>query len=173
MRYSTPSGNERFSRSITSRTCDEASIAFEPGRCDTPIATAGRLSSRLRSEYRFEPSSTRPMSRSRVICPSGVARMTMPANSSSVVRRPWALTESWKVVSAGLGGAPSTPAATWTFCSRIARTTSVAVSCRAESLSGSSHTRMLYSPAPNTCTAPTPAILASSSFTCRCAKFDR
>ena len=59
-------------------------------------------------------------------------------------------------MSIGAGGAPSTPAATWTFCSRMARTTSVAVSCREASRSGSSQTRMLYSPAPKTWTAPTP-----------------
>ncbi len=54
----------------------------------------------------------------------------MSANCSSVWSRPCALIESWKVVSLGDGGAPSTPAATCTFCSRIARTTSVAVSWR-------------------------------------------
>ena len=121
----------------------------------------------------FEPSSTRPTSPSRVICPSRVARTTMSENCSSDASRPCALTESWKVVSEGAGGAPSVPAATCTFCSRMARTTSVAVSCRAASLSGSSQTRMLYSPAPKICTLPTPGIRASSSFTCRCAKFDR
>ncbi len=88
-------------------------------------------------------------------------------NSSSVVRRPCALMVSWKVAPDGAGGAPSTPAATWTFCSRIARTTSVAVSWREASRFGSSHTRMLYSPAPKICTAPTPVRRASSSFTFR------
>ena len=97
----------------------------------------------------------------------------MSANSSSVVSRPCALISNWNVVSVGAGGAPSTPAATCTFCSRIARTTSVAVNWRAASLSGSSHTRMLYSPAPNTWTLPTPGMRASSSFTCRWARFDR
>ena len=138
-----------------------------------PIATAWRLSSRLRSAYMFEPSSIRATSPSRVICPSGVARMTTAANSSSLFSRPCELTDSWNVVSDGLGGAPSTPAATCTFCSRIARTTSVAVSWRADSLSGSSQIRMLYSPAPKICTLPTPGIFASSSFTCRWAKFER
>ena len=90
------------------------------------------------------------MSFSLVICPSGVARTTMAPNCSSVLRRPWVLIESWKVVSDGAGGAPRTPAATWTFCSRITRTTSDAVRCREASLSGSSHTRMLYSPLPKT-----------------------
>ena len=158
---------------MTSRTCEEASIAFEPGRCAIPIATADLLSSRLRSAYMFEPSSIRATSRRWVICPSGVARTTMSPNSSSVVRRPCALTSIWKVVFDGAGGAPRTPAATWMFCSRIDRTTSLVVSWRADSLSGSSQMRMLYSPAPNTCTLPTPAILASSSFTCRWAKFER
>ena len=75
----------------------------------------------------------------------------MLPNSASDVSRPWVLIESWNVASDGAGGAPSTPAATWTFCSRIARTTSLAVSCRDASRSGSSQTRMLYSPAPKTC----------------------
>jgi hypothetical protein len=73
------------------------------------------------------------------------------------------------VASDGAGGAPSTPAATWTFCSRIARTTSVVVSWRDASRFGSSQTRMLYSPAPKICTAPTPGRRVSSSFTCRSA----
>ena len=38
---------------------------------------------------------------------------------------------------------------------------------------GSSQTRMLYSPAPNTCALPTPAMRASSSLTRRLAKFER
>ena len=137
------------------------------------MVTAGLLSRVLRSAYMFEPSSTRPTSRTRVICPDGVARTTMSRNSSSVVSRPCALIRSWKVVSVGAGGAPSTPAATCTFCSRIARTTSVAVSSRAASLSGSSHTRMLYSPAPKIWMLPTPGMRDSSSFTRRCARFDR
>ena len=65
---------------ISDRTCDDASSALDPGRCAMAIATAGRLSSRLRSAYVLEPSSTRPTSRIRVICPPGAARTTMSSN---------------------------------------------------------------------------------------------
>ena len=51
-------------------------------------------------------------------------------------------------------------------------TTSVVVSRRDASRSGSSQTRMLYSPAPKTCALPTPGMRASSSLTRRWAKFD-
>ena len=81
----------------SARTWSDASRALVPGRWKMPIATAGWLSSRLRSAYSSAPSSTRPTSRTRVICPSGVARTTMSPNSSSVVSRPRALTESWNV----------------------------------------------------------------------------
>ena len=66
-----PSGKDFFSLSIRGAHLVEASIAFDPGRWAMPIATAGWLSSRLRSAYLLEPSSTRPTSRIRVICPSG------------------------------------------------------------------------------------------------------
>ena len=75
--------------------------------------------------------------------------------------------EAKEVLQTLAGGAPSTPAATCTFCSRMARTTSVAVNWRDARRFGSSQTRMLYSPAPKTCTAPTPGSRVSSSFTCR------
>jgi hypothetical protein len=67
----------------------------------------------------------------------------------------------------GRGGAPSTPAATCTFCSRMARMTSVVVSCLDARRSGSSQTRMLYSPAPKIWALPTPGMRVSSSFTRR------
>ena len=70
------------------------------------------------------------------------------------------------MASDGDGGAPSTPAATWMFCSRTARMTSVVVNWREASRLGSSQTRMLYSPAPKIWTAPTPERRVSSSFTC-------
>ncbi len=50
----------------------------------------------------------------------------MSANSSSLASRPWVLTASWKSVPLGDGGAPTVPAATWAFCSRIAAITSLA-----------------------------------------------
>jgi hypothetical protein len=104
-----------------------------------------------------------------VIWPSSVARTMMLPNSDSDVSRPCVLIDSWNAALDGAGGAPRTPAATWTFCSRMARMTSVVVSWRDASRSGSSHTRMLYSPAPKTWTAPTPPSRVISSFTCRCA----
>ncbi|XQU71160.1 hypothetical protein OJJOAM_003949 [Cupriavidus sp. H18C1] len=66
----------------------------------------------------------------------------MPPNSSSVFRRPCALTDSCRSVPGSDGEAPITPAATCTFCSRIARTTSLAASWRSAIFSGSSHTRI-------------------------------
>ncbi|MNR29997.1 hypothetical protein D3C85_1474220 [compost metagenome] len=66
----------------------------------------------------------------------------MSRNSSTVFSRPWALTLSCNGTSTGMGAAPMMPAATWTFCSRIAATTSAAVMlCRA-TFCGSSQTRM-------------------------------
>ncbi len=116
-------------------------MAFDPGRWNTGIATAGWLFSSERSAYWLEPSSTRAMSRRRVIEPSSLARMMMFSNSSSVTRRPWVLIDSWKSVAPGAGGAPREPAATWRFCSRIALTTSDAVRLREATFSGSSQTR--------------------------------
>jgi hypothetical protein len=55
------------------------------------------------------------------------------------------------------------PDATWTFCSRSAATTSLVVMLRAESLSGSSQMRMLYSRRPKRLTSPTPSTRASAS----------
>ena len=53
------------------------------------------------------------------------------------------LTVSCRSNPAGTGGCPMRPAATWTFCSRSAATTSLAVMLRDANLSGSSHIRML------------------------------
>ena len=69
-------------------------------------------------------------------------------NCSGVDRRPWLVMVSSKPEPVGAGGWPSEPAATWMFCSRIAATTSDGASERAAMRSGSSHTRMAYSPAP-------------------------
>ena len=116
-------------------------MALEPGRWKIGMATAGWLFSSERRAYWLEPSSTRAMSFRRVISPSAPARMMMFSNSSSLTRRPWVLIDSWKLVEPGAGGAPSWPAATWRFCSRIAATTSLAVRLREAVLFGSSHTR--------------------------------
>jgi hypothetical protein len=55
---------------MRARTESEISMAFDPGRWNTGIATAGWLFSSERSAYWLEPSSTRAMSRRRVIEPS-------------------------------------------------------------------------------------------------------
>ena len=73
---------------------------------------------------------------------AGSARTMMSANCSSVVSRPCVFTASWNSVPVGAGGAPTVPAATCAFCSRMAAITSAVVSPRAASLVGSSQTRM-------------------------------
>ena len=60
----------------------------------------------------------------------------MSPNSSSVTRRPCALIDTRNSEASGVGGAPSWPADTCTFCSRTACTMSPAVSPRAASLVG-------------------------------------
>ncbi|MCY1454103.1 hypothetical protein D9M71_711430 [compost metagenome] len=82
-------------------------MALEPGRWKIGMATAGWLFSSERRAYWLEPSSTRAMSLRRVISPSAPERMMMFSNSSSLTRRPWVLTDSWKLVLPGAGGAPS------------------------------------------------------------------
>ena len=69
----------------------------------------------------------------------------MSSNCFSLVSRPCTLIGSWKgtLAPSGTGGWPMRPAATWMFCSLIARITSLAVICSAASLFGSSQTRML------------------------------
>ncbi len=84
----------------------------------------------------------RATSRNRVTAPPGDVLITMSPNSSSPVSRPRALIGSCWSVPGSAGEAPTTPPATLTFCSRMACTTSLAVSSRAATLSGSSHTRI-------------------------------
>ncbi len=84
----------------------------------------------------------RAMSRRWLISPDGPARMTMSPNSCSVLSRPCVFTEIWKLAWPGAGGAPTWPAATWTFCSRSAAITSPGVIEREASFSGSSQMRM-------------------------------
>ncbi len=75
------------------------------------------------------------------MAPSEPVRTMMSPNCSVDVRRPWVLTVSWN--SAPFDGeAPITPAATCTFCSRTAATTSDAVMPRAATFCGSSQMRM-------------------------------
>ena len=138
-----PCGKSAFSRSITARTLFESASAFDPGAWKTAIAAASLLLRRLRSEYEPAESSTRPRSRMRISPPvAGSVRTMMSANCSSLSRRPCVLTESWNSVPRGEGGAPTVPAATCAFCSRIAATTSPLVMLRAESLAGSSQIRI-------------------------------
>ena len=65
----------------------------------------------------------------------------------------------------GAGACPRLPAATCTFCSRSALTTSLAVSWRAASRSGSSHSRIEYLRSPKIVTSPTPGTRLSASLT--------
>jgi hypothetical protein len=66
----------------------------------------------------------------------------MSPNSSSLWSRPCALIDSWVSMPGTPGDAPTTPAAACTFCSRIARTTSLADRPRSATFCGSSHTRI-------------------------------
>ncbi len=65
------------------------------------------------------------------------------SNCSTAVRRPSTLTDSWKLWESGAGGWPIWPAATCTFCSRIAPSTSSVVMPRDFRRWGSSQIRML------------------------------
>ena len=66
----------------------------------------------------------------------------MSPNSSAVFNRPRTLMDSSLSDFCALGSAPSWPAETWMFCSRMAAITSPAVSWRAATLCGSSQTRI-------------------------------
>jgi hypothetical protein len=66
----------------------------------------------------------------------------MSSNSRGSESRPTARTLTWKVWPGGAGCCPTWPAATCTFCSRSAATTSEAVRPRAATRTGSSHSRM-------------------------------
>src|SRR6267143_770629 len=82
------------------------------------------------------------MSRRRVIAPLGSVLTMMSAKSSSVASLPCALIESCRSSLSRVGDPPTTPAAAWTFCSRIARTTSFAERPRSATLRGSRQTRL-------------------------------
>ncbi len=74
--------------------------------------------------------------------PSSAVFRMMFSNSAGSVRRPTARTLIWKVCPARAGGWPTCPAATCTFCSRSAATTSEAVSLRLATRAGSSQSRI-------------------------------
>jgi hypothetical protein len=62
--------------------------------------------------------------------------------ASGEARRPCALMETCSAEPSGVGGPPSAPAETCTFCSRMAPTMSAAESERAAARSGSIQTRI-------------------------------
>ena len=117
-------------------------MALEPGAWKIGTATAGLLSSSERSAYSDAPSSMRATSRRCVTSPLAPDLMTMSPNSSSVCRRPRALTESCRSRLGSPGDAPTTPAAACTFCARISLTTSLADRPSSATFCGSSQTRM-------------------------------
>jgi hypothetical protein len=127
---------------IVARTLSEICRALALGAAKIGTATAGLLSRSERSAYSEAPSSRRATSRSRVTAPPASVFTMMSPNSSSVASRPWAFTESCSWTSGNPGEAPTTPAAAWRFCSRMARTTSPAERPRSATRLGSSHTRM-------------------------------
>ncbi len=69
--------------------------------------------------------------------------MTMSPNCCGVVSRPcvWTLSSKPDPPRAN-GGAPTLPAATWTFCARRALTISIALRLRAAAFSGSIQMRI-------------------------------
>ena len=137
-----PSGIDVARSVMDARTPSEIAIALEPGVAKIRMATASLLSSSDRSAYVAAPSSTRATSRSLVTAPSSVVLTMMSPNSSSVCRRPCALTDSWNSTSLEDGEPPITPAAAWTFCSWTAFKMSLADSPRSATFCGSSQTRI-------------------------------
>ena len=113
------------------------------------------------------------MSRMRVICPPAVVLRMISPNSEASESEDGTLAVIWKSWPAGVGGMPTWPAATYAFCACSAPTTSEGISERWSICSGSSQTRMLYSPTPKTTTSPTPGRRASLSESCSVAKFER
>ena len=73
------------------------------------------------------PTSTRATSRRRTVEPSGLARSTMPPNSSGVPSWPFTSTRAATFWLARLGSAPMLPEATCAFWAVIAAFTSSAV----------------------------------------------
>ena len=139
---SIPCGKRVLSSFIFSRTPLESASALDPGAWNTAMATADLLSSSARREKLPAPSSMRATSRSRVTSPFEPVLTMMLPNSVSSASRPCAVTVSWYATGSGIGGAPTTPAATWRFCSRIACTTSPAERLCEATRFGSSHTRI-------------------------------
>ena len=89
----------------------------------------------------------------------------MRSNWCGSLSRPMARTLSWYGCPGGAGSCPTCPAATCTFCSRRARTTSLAVSLRAARRTGSSHSRIEYLRSPKMRTSATPLTRLSASLT--------
>ena len=87
------------------------------------------------------------------------------SNSAGSLSRPTTRTGIWKACVESDGGWPSWPAGISTFCSSSAFTTSVAVSPRAASLTGSSQMRMAYLRSPKIITSPTPGTRLRASLT--------
>ena len=95
----------------------------------------------------------------------GAGGTMMSPNCSSSLRRPRVFTVTWK---AAVESAPATaPAATWTFLFAYRGDHLARRQPRAAIRSGSSHRRMLYSPAPHTTTSLIPGRRSSSSRTWR------
>ena len=83
------------------------------------------------------------MSLMRTLEPSGRARTMMFSNAPTSSSRPCVRIVYWNCWSGSLGAAPIWPAATCTFCSRTARTTSLVAMPRLAMRPASSHIRML------------------------------
>jgi len=131
-----------LSFSIAVCTASDTAIALLPGSWKIGTATAGLLSSKERKAYSLEPSSMRATWESSTCSPFCPRLTTILPNSSSSMRRPLVLICSCVSADCESGGCPIPPAATCTFCSRIALITSFAVKPRAAILSGSSQTRI-------------------------------
>ena len=89
----------------------------------------------------------------------------MLSNSLLSRSRPAARTLIWYDCPSRAGESPTLPAATLTFCSRSALTTSPAVMPRAASRGGSSQSRIEYLRSPKMITSLTPGIRFSASRT--------
>ena len=96
---------------------------------------------------------------------SPAAFTMMFSNSAGSLSRPTARTLTCRLWPAGAGCWPTWPAATCTFCSRSAATTSEALSPRLATRTGSSQSRMAYRRSPKMNTSATPFTRLSASWT--------
>ena len=106
------------------------------------------------------------MSRRCTMRPSGWYFTMMSPNSFSVESLPCALMRSSNAAPVSSGGLLRLPAATCLFCSCNAEITCMGERLTAESLSGSSQMRMLYSFDPNVVNSLTP--YTRESLSCNC-----